>query len=100
MKDYMDSIIRPDARLSILRALTEAPEYRLNESILHRIANAFGLSLARHQVAAEIEWLRDAGLVKAEKLGDMWVATATSLGLDVAAGRTIRDGVTRPSPKG
>jgi len=92
-------------RIAILRALTVAPGYSLNESILHTYLTGPKLrfKVTRDRVRRQIEWLATERLVTAEDAGDdgeLLVATLTMRGLDVAQGNDRHRGVKNPSPKG
>lgn len=88
-------------RLVVLRLLAEASDYKLNASILRDMAEAHGLTATRDQLATQIAWLTEQGLVSAAELPNgLVVATLTERGLDVAQGRATVPGVQRPAPKG
>ena len=85
-------------RLTLLRALTGAPGYKANSSILHSVACEFGLDATRDQIKTELAWLAEQGLLKTADIGGLVVASLTDRGLDVAEGRAMAPGVQRPSP--
>lgn len=86
-------------RLTLLRFLLGAPSYRANSSILHNVADQYGLSATRDQIKAQLAWLEEQSLVKTEDLLGLTVATLTERGLDVAEGKATCPGVQRPGPK-
>lgn len=91
-------------RIALLRALTVAPGYSLNESILHTHLTGPKLrfKITRDRIRRQIEWLSAEQLVTAEDAGDdgeLLVATLTMSGLDVAQGNARHRGVKTPSPK-
>ena len=88
-----------DRRLVILRFLKKAPGYELNASVLQSACDAVGHNVSRAVILADIEWLKEGGLVTTEDVHGIVVATATHRGLDVAGGRAQHPGVNRPSPK-
>lgn len=94
------STIRDHLRLTLLRLLVGAPGYRTNSSILSQEVIAFGFEATRDQVKTELGWLAEQGLVAAETLMGLVVATLTERGLDVAEGRAVVAGVQRPAPRG
>lgn len=88
-----------DRRLVILRFLAKAPGYELNASVLQSACDSVGHNVSRAVILADIEWLKEGGLVTAEDVHSIKVATATNRGLDVASGRATHPGVKRPAPK-
>lgn len=85
-------------RLTILKFLKDSPEYTSNASILEDVCNSYGVASSRDEIIGEIEWLRSKGFVTCKGGGDFIVATATSLGVDVAQGKARHDHVQRPRP--
>lgn len=99
MSRYLE-LLRQEARLVILRLLAEAPTYQANSSLLQSALEPFALHLSRDQVHTEIQWLEDQGLLSSEQISTVVIATLTTRGLDVAAGRAMVPGVKKPGPKG
>jgi hypothetical protein len=101
----LHQLLAEDRRLVILRSLLEADQYKLNESLIERLLNRVGvLAYGRDQVRGLLAWLEQNGLVSIERLAmesgkELWVATATKLGTEVAQGR-LYPGVSRPSAPG
>lgn len=93
-------ILNEDQRLVILRGLDEMPGYSANDSILQTVLDKYGHQLSRDKVRNHIAWLAEQDLVSIEALGSTYIATLTSRGGDVAAGRTTAPGVKKPLPKG
>lgn len=86
-------------RLAILRFMSEAIGYSLNESILVDLLERFGMRVGRDMLRADLAWLADLNLLTVDKaLPDMHVARLTERGSDVAAGRAVIPGIKRPSP--
>lgn len=83
-------------RLTILRFLADSPEYTSNASILFEVCNQFGVTSSRDQIAGELAWLKENGMVTYEEHGDFIVVSVTSRGVDIAKGRARHDGVQRP----
>lgn len=104
MSKSLAELIEEDRRLVVLRVLQEAADYSLNESLLRKSLEAVRLGIVgKDQMRSMLTWLADNGLVRVEKIGvgetpDLWVATVTALGAEVARGR-IWPGVARPSPR-
>lgn len=88
--------LQQDRRLVMMRLLAEMPMYCANSSVLHMALERFGHATTRDLVKTDLAWLSEQGLVKAEAMGPVLVATATERGLDVASGRATVPGVARP----
>ena len=87
-----------DARLVLLRSLSEMPQYRGNSSVLHNFLTRFGHGFSRDQVRTQLNWLAEQGLIVIEEnLGSVMVVKLTERGEDVAHGRVRTHGVKRPS---
>lgn len=98
-------IQQEDRRLCLLRFLHEDTDYCLNESLLREALKTYGHNLSAETLRAELEWLAasEQQLVALERLpkpsgGQLWVATLTLRGADVATGAQRVPGVKRPSP--
>ena len=88
-------------RLAVLRLLQAQPSYCLNDSVLHEAVGAIGLPCTRDQMRGHLGWLTEQRLVTTSAAGTgLIVATLSERGGEVAAGRSVVDGVQRPSPKG
>jgi len=98
MSDFTEHLEK-DRRLVILRALTEEPDYALNESTIQFLLKQYGHGVGRDRVRLDISWLSEQSLVTVEDLaGRMMVATITQRGVDVASGNSSNAGVKRPAP--
>ena len=88
-----------ERRLCILRLLAEMPENTANESVVGTGLDHFGLPASRSIVRADLQFLIEHGLARADKLqtgsGELWVAHLTPDGDDVAHGRSVHPGVKR-----
>ncbi len=96
---YLDLVIQ-EARLILLRLLLESGGYTSNSSILDMALDAYGVSLSRDQVDAQLAWLAEQQLVTVERVATITRATLTLRGQDVANGDATVPGVKRPSPRG
>jgi hypothetical protein len=94
-----DDVVREHRRLTILRLLHSDPQYTLNESILHDLLLQWHFSAARDVLRGDLAWLASQGLLRSQDIGNLMLATLTTLGIDVAAGRHTVPGIKRPSPK-
>lgn len=92
----MQQIINEHQRLVVLRLLTEAGAFALNESILQDSLIAYGLDISRDSLKVQLAWLAEQGLIKTEQVGKVTTATLTGRGQDVATGRATVPGVKRP----
>lgn len=92
-------IVTQDIRLVILRTLAETNGYSCNESIIHAILAKFGHRVSRDQVKVQLAWLHEQGLVTLETVVDIYVATITGRGADVACGLATVPGIKRPHPR-
>lgn len=91
--------VTEDRRLSLLLVLTETPGYTANAFLLRdALAGVFGHAASVDQVRGDVAWLAEQGLVTAKTTGDVTMATLTTRGADVAAGRALVPGVKRPMP--
>jgi DNA-binding transcriptional ArsR family regulator len=99
----LQKLMDEDRRLVILRILSEAHDYSLNESLIERALAHFRLGVVgRDLLRAHLAWLQEHGLVKLERLDlnsekELWVAKLTKTGQEVAQGRPW-PGIARPSP--
>ena len=94
---YAD-LVTKDMRLTILRVLSQDPDYSHNEFVLQRILPRFGHEVSGDRLRSELSWLAEQGLVSTSATDEVWVAKLTRRGADVAAGRAIVPGVQRPEP--
>ncbi|MBU1041289.1 MAG: ArsR family transcriptional regulator [Proteobacteria bacterium] len=91
-------LLSEDRRLVILRLLSAAPEYTLNAFVLRHGLEAVGHAMSTDQLATELAWLAEQGLLELSAVAEVTVARLTSRGADVAAGRAVTPGVKRPEP--
>jgi hypothetical protein len=88
------AVILPLIRRAILDLLNDIGGEH-NEDVLAMLLAELGHRVARRDVADQLVWLREAGLVQAEQLGPYLVARIVGDGRDVAEGRLTVDGVSR-----
>ena len=97
-RDFFDYTMG-HARLAILRALTEAVQHTVNDSVLSSLMDQLGLPVTRDQLRTQLSWLEEQGLIRLTRPTEgLVVATLRERGADVAIGRAQIDGVQRPSP--
>lgn len=99
----LQQLLDEDRRLVILRCLSEAHDYSLNESLIEKMLSRLRLGIiGRDLVRAHLAWLEAHGLVTIEKLEvgtgrELWVGKLSKTGQEVAQGRPW-PGIARPSP--
>lgn len=101
MKTFADRL-REDRRLVILRLLSEQPGYRFNSSNIRAGLQYLGVLATRDDVATDIHWLRDQGLLQLQAIPEvdgLYLCTLTARGAEVVAGDCTVPGVSRPSPR-
>lgn len=96
----MDTLIREDARLIMLKALSEQTDERLHSGYLAEELQAFGIDRPREWVHGELDWLAEIGAVKLTKPGSVVVATLTEKGARHLRRAIVIEGVKRPSRPG
>jgi len=97
MDNYANTLSK-HRRLTILKFLSDSPEYTSNASILVEVCNGFGVTSSRDQVSGDLIWLAENGLILRADNGGFIIATATTRGVEVAQGIARHDGVQRPRP--
>ena len=90
------TFLAEDRRLVILRVLAELPAYRTNSFLLHTLLAKWGHEPSTDQVKGDLAWLREQQLVTVDDVEGVYIATLTTRGADVAAGRAVVPGVKRP----
>lgn len=98
MASYEEHLVL-DARLTILRALAEQTDYRLNEAMLAIELDRFGHRRSREWLRTQLLKLRELGAVTLTEAGSVMVPTLTRLGLAHVERREVIDGIKRPSPE-
>lgn len=96
--DYLDYVMS-HARLAVLRALLEAVQHTMNDSLLKTRMETLGLPVTRDQLRTQLGWLEEQGLIRLARPTDsLVVATLRERGAEVAMGRAHVDGIQRPGP--
>ncbi|NCM96135.1 MAG: hypothetical protein GW948_02125 [Rhodobacterales bacterium] len=96
----MDTIIRQQARLIILKALAGQVDETLNSDLLVHELHPFGIRKDRAWVNGELAWLKDMGAVSLRDVGTVRVATLTALGARHLVREVAIEGIQRPSRPG
>lgn len=98
----MTNVITADQRLALLQALV-ACNNDANQNILQTCLAQYGHNISMDLVRNHMLWLEEQGLVRINRLdagaSELFVATITQRGLDVANGLSVVDGVKKPNPK-
>lgn len=101
MKTFADKV-REDRRLVMLRLLSEQPGYRMNSSTLHAGLHHLAVVASRDDVATDLQWLKEQGLVNLDQVPEaphLYITTLSARGGDVAAGLSTVPGVARPTAR-
>ncbi len=99
MSDYQNRLAE-DARLTILKELAAENSYSLNETILREILETFGVNRDRAWVRAQLKIMAGLDAVVTRQANSVMIAVLTRTGLDHVKGRTVIEGIARPSPEG
>ncbi len=100
MSDRMDQIIREEARLIILKALSLQVSERLNSNLLVPELERFGISKTRAWVHGELNYLQEMGAVSLVPAETVVIATLTDLGHRHLQRVIAIEGIKRPSRMG
>lgn len=100
MTDYENEIVRPDARLIILKALAAQTNESLHSGFLGEELRRLGIDRPRAWVHGELDWLAEMGAVTLIKADSVVVATLTEKGHRHLRRATVIEGVKRPSRPG
>lgn len=90
-------LVEANRRLVILRLLSEAQGFDLNNSILQGALAEVSHCISQELLHAELMWLEERGLLTVREVANVLVAKLTQRGEDVAKGRTIVPGIERPA---
>jgi hypothetical protein len=93
----MDTLIREQARLIILKALAAQVDECLNSDLLIHELRPFGIRKDRAWVHGELAYLREMGAVTITDAGTVQVACLTDLGHRHLDREIAVEGVQRPS---
>lgn len=100
MSKDMDTLIREDARLIILKALRAQVDERLHSGYLAEGLAEFGIDRPREWIHGELDWLAEMGAVTLLKAGSVLVATLTEKGARHLRRGIVIEGIKRPSRPG
>lgn len=86
-------VTRAHMRLSALLALRAQPAHEANFSLIRDCMAEYHFSLSDNQVKSLVRWLAENDLVVEDARG----ATLTDYGVMVTSGKSLHDGVRKPS---
>lgn len=98
--NYENDQVRPDARLTILKALAAQTDERLHSGFIAEELLRFGIDRPREWIYGELDWLEEMGAVTLIKPGSVVVATLTEKGARHLRRSIVIEGVKRPSRPG
>jgi hypothetical protein len=96
MSDLANAIAG-DARLMILKELNRQVDGRMNELLLRRVLDIYGIRRDRDWIATQLRKLEVLGAIEVQDNGGVLVARILAAGRDHVEERAIIEGVTRPS---
>jgi repressor of nif and glnA expression len=96
----MDRILREQARLIILRALSAEIDETLNSDLIVQHLRPFGIRRDRAWVHDELAWLREMGAIAIVAAGSVQVARLTEKGHRHLQREIAIEGIQRPSRPG
>ena len=88
--------IAADARLTILRELASQTGGRLNDQLLRRTLDMYGIRRDRDWIVTQLRKLEALGAIELQEAGGVLVARISPLGRDHVEERGVIEGVTRP----
>lgn len=100
MNKDMDTLIREDARLIILKALAGQTDERLHSGYLSEELLQLGIDRGREWIHGELDWLAEMAAVTLIRAGSVVVATLTEKGARHLRRAIVIEGVKRPSRPG
>jgi len=89
--------IAADGRLMILQELARQVDGRLNEIMLGRVLDAYGIRRDRDWIATQLRKLEALGAIELSSVGEVMVAHIARPGRDHVEERAVIEGVTRPA---
>lgn len=96
MSDYAEAMTG-FARLYILRELAKQTDGRLNDLMLHRALDMYGIRRDRDWVRTQLRKLEALGAIELNAAGEMFIARIVRAGRDHLEERAVIEGVTRPA---
>lgn len=94
LKDDFVEVVVKSRRLKILRLLSQAPPYTLDEVELRDMLQTVSVAVIRE----DLKHLRDRDCLVLDTSAGVWIAQLTRTGRDVGLGLTQVEGVAVPGP--
>ena len=95
MSDYAE-VMTGFARLYILRELAKQTDGRLNDLMLHRSLDMYGIRRDRDWVKTQLRKLEALGAIELAAPGDLFIAHLLRVGRDHLDERAVIEGVALP----
>lgn len=92
----MDAIAA-DARLLVLKELARQADGRLNDVVLERVLDTYGVRRSREWLRTQLRALAELGAIGVAEAGALLVAELRRAGRDHVERRAVLDGVARPA---
>lgn len=99
MKNNYEKHLTESARLTILKALNDETDLRMNDALLATVLDVFGFRKSRDWVCTQLRRLEELDAVTIDEIGTVMVATLTQAGLDHIERRALIEGIAAPSPE-
>ncbi len=97
MNSFAD-LQRAARRLAMLQLLAEAPAYETSAQLIYAALPSRGAAASADQIAVDLAWLAEQGLVESQIVGPVVMVKITLRGLDASKGFVQIPGVARPGP--
>lgn len=97
MSGPLSEAIAGDARLIILRELSEQVDGRLSELLIRRVLDDYGIRRDRDWIATQLRKLAQLGAIELATMGQTLIASISRMGRDHVEQRAVIEGVTRPA---
>ncbi|GAM04823.1 MAG: hypothetical protein VYD90_13115 [Pseudomonadota bacterium] len=90
-------VIAEDARLQILRELERQADGRLNDLLIRRTLDIYGIRRDRDWIKTQLRKLEQLGAIELSPAGELLVAKLTREGRDHLEERSVIAGISRPA---
>ncbi|MGZ9811270.1 VpaChn25_0724 family phage protein [Pseudoroseicyclus sp. H15] len=96
----METLIREQARLIVLKALAADPGETLNSDLLREELKPFGIRKDRAWLHLQLDWMAEVGVITLRQVGTVKVATLAHDGARHLEREIAVEGIQRPSRPG
>lgn len=100
LKQELGEAIAREARLAILKELSEQVDGRLASGLLQRVLDSYGFRRDRDWVETQMRKLESLGAVSLSEVGPILIARIERAGRDHLEERGVLSGIARPSEIG